>query len=488
MTPGAVGPRAGGVDEQRLEVGGLGRVRERDRGVEEPGEDVPLVEHRLGAVVEVVGELGPDLGADLLARAAHGDLAGPAAGRLPVRDVDREDALDAPVAVAREVDLLPELGLRDRGQRPLGVDVDRVAVLERHVAVEVEEDAVHPARDEPVELRERRVEGAQRRARELAHDLDRERGHVVVGGDGARGRGDAGDAAVRERQALDRGIEPQLDAEGLEVGDPRVDPRVVGRGVEHAVGAAAGAREVEDDLGEDQPAGAGADLPPAGRHERAGEPLPHPLLERLRAPLGADEVPPADLLPLLVAALVTAREQGHHPLDQHGVLLRRDPEPGHELEQEAAHEREVLERLRQVRRGHQLVLPARLREQDAGGVGEVVEHGPAAVRYPPHRVRHVLIEAGEEAEAVLGRQVLAVAGAGVRDRQAARLAAGDVARLEHDDLEAALGQLVRGGEAGDAASEDRHPAHGDDSLTTRPICHTGRRSCEGWQEELNDKR
>ena len=118
--------------------------------------------------------------------------------------------------------------------------------------------------------------------------------------------------------------------------------------------------------------------------------------------------------------------------------------------------REVLERLGQVGAGDQLVAPAGLREQDPRGAGEVVEHGAGAVGDAPHRVRQVLVEAREEAEAVLGREVLAAAGAGAGHRQAAGLAARDVARLEHHDVEAALGQLVRGGEAGDAAAEDRH--------------------------------
>ena len=131
------------------------RVRELDRRVEEPGEHVALVEHRLRAVVEVVGELAPDLGADLLAACS-------AMATLPVRrpGVSQSETSTermpshAPVAVAREVDVAPELGLRDRRQRPLGVDVDRVAVDERHVAVEVEQHAVHPARDEAVERRQ----------------------------------------------------------------------------------------------------------------------------------------------------------------------------------------------------------------------------------------------------------------------------------------------------------------------------------------------
>ena len=109
-----------------------------------------------------------------------------------------------------------------------------------------------------------------------------------------------------------------------------------------------------------------------------------------------------------------------------------------DVEQEAAEDRQVLERLGQVGAGDDLVAPAGLREQDPRGAGEVVEHGARAVGDAPHGVRQVLVEAREEAEAVLGREVLAVAGARIRDGQAAGLAAGDVARLEHHDVEAAL--------------------------------------------------
>ena len=65
------------------------------------------------------------------------------------------------------------------------------------------------------------------------------------------------------------------------------------------------------------------------------------------------------------------------------------------------------------------------------------------------------VEAGEEAEAVLGRQVAAPAGPRARDGQAARLAPEAVARLVDRHLEPALGQLVRGGETRHAATEDR---------------------------------
>src|SRR5919197_1386342 len=54
----------------------------------------------------------------------------------------------------------------------------------------------------------------------------------------------------------------------------------------------------------------------------------------LRLPLRLDEVPPADVLPLAVAALVGAREEDHHALDEERELVRRDPAAGQLLPQE----------------------------------------------------------------------------------------------------------------------------------------------------------
>jgi hypothetical protein len=93
-----------------------------------------------------------------------------------------------------------------------------------------------------------------------------------------------------------------------------------------------------------------------------------------------------------------------------------------------------------------------------------------AVDEPPHRVRQVTVEAREEAEAVLGRQVGAALRAGAGHRQAAGLAAGDVTCLEHDDLEPALGQLVRRREARHAAPEDRDSVvHRGDAVTPAAV-------------------
>ena len=94
----------------------------------------------------------------------------------------------------------------------------------------------------------------------------------------------------------------------------------------------------------------------------------------------------------------------------------------------------------------------------------------AGDRDPAHRVREVTVEAREEAEAVLARQVGApvLARAGVRD--AARLAAQRVAHLVDRDLEPALGQLVGGAQARHPAAQHRHSGHGRTLLRTPCTC------------------
>src|SRR6478735_6299370 len=105
-------PGAGRVDEQRLEVRRLGRVRIDDRRVEEPRGPRGVVEH-LGAVVEAGLELVPDLFGDLLTRAVAGELAfGRELARGgPVGDVDRKDSADGAVAHVVRVEPGPELPL-----------------------------------------------------------------------------------------------------------------------------------------------------------------------------------------------------------------------------------------------------------------------------------------------------------------------------------------------------------------------------------------
>ena len=127
---------------------------------------LPILELHVAGRVERRLQLRPDFVLDLLARGcAHRRLAVEVARRRPVRDVDREDSPDATVAVRRQVVAAPELPLRDRRQRPVRVEIDRVAVGERLIGLEVELDAVHPFRTQLAEPRKRR-----RGARELRRD------------------------------------------------------------------------------------------------------------------------------------------------------------------------------------------------------------------------------------------------------------------------------------------------------------------------------
>ena len=91
-------------------------------------------------------------------------------------------------------------------------------------------------------------------------------------------------------------------------------------------------------------------------------------------------------------------------------------------------------------------------------------------RNAAHRVDHVLVEAWKKPETVLARNpvikrgdacidelMAARASAIVDDWHAARLAAGDVAPLEDDHLEATLNQFVRGAHPRHAAAENDDP-------------------------------
>jgi hypothetical protein len=77
-------------------------------------------------------------------------------------------------------------------------------------------------------------------------------------------------------------------------------------------------------------------------------------------------------------------------------------------------------------------------------------------RYSPHRVGDVLVEPGEEAEAVLRGKIEAPLRAAACDRQAPCLAAERRVALEHGDPEAPFGKLLRGAESADSAAQDRH--------------------------------
>ena len=105
-----------------------------DVGVEEPVGAIGVAS--TVAVVERGLELGPDLVGDLVAWCSRGDLAlgrvrpGSPSRRCPPRGCRRR----CPSPMSCGLKSRPELPLGDRRQRPRRVDVDAVAVHERHVA------------------------------------------------------------------------------------------------------------------------------------------------------------------------------------------------------------------------------------------------------------------------------------------------------------------------------------------------------------------
>ena len=250
-----------------------------------------------------------------------------------------------------------------------------------------------------------------------------------------------------------------------QVGDPRVDPGLVGRQVEHAVDlpvvALLGHGEDEGLPHVADRAGAGHGL--LGRHEVAGQPGGEHLLVLLRPARRPDEVPPARVLPLAEPALVAAGEEHEQPLHEVGELLRRDVATRQLLGQVATH---AVDREQRLRVGpdaeHERVgMVAVADELPLRGVDEVVPHpvGVARERRTPHRVRDVVVEAREEPEAVLAGQVPATARRGAGDRDAPGLAA-EGSRLEDRHVVPALDQLVGGRQAGHAAAEDGDAAAG----------------------------
>jgi hypothetical protein len=163
------------------------------------------------------------------------------------------------------------------------------------------------------------------------------------------------------------------------------------------------------------------------------------------------------------AATRFAGQEDQQPGDEVGQLVGRDVLSAEALGQVAAQAVDGEQRLRvgpdpedeRVRvvaaaeelaalGGHQVVL-------DAVRVG--------AERDPLHRLGDVVVEAREEPEAVLAREIRPTAGARPRDADAAGLAAPG-ARLEDGHLEAALGQLVGGRQTGHATPEDRDAGSG----------------------------
>jgi hypothetical protein len=235
--------------------------------------------------------------------------------------------------------------------------------------------------------------------------------HVHVGGDGggltAAPHPHARDGPVGELQPLDRGVGKPPHALALEVAEPRIDPRLGGRRVEQPARLVVHREEdvADEDAGRLQPDGAGAGLLGLGGDQvpgqRAGEQV---LVERAEA-LGPHEVPPAQLVVLVVPPGVARRDELGQPGGEVQQLVQLqagdDPEQADQRLGQVGDRvdgEQLLVRERDVER----VLP---REPGRLPEGQVVLHavGVGPVGDPRHGVDDVAVVAGEEPEAVLAR-------------------------------------------------------------------------------------
>ena len=143
------------------------------------------------------------------------------------------------------------------------------------------------------------------------------------------------------------------------------------------------------------------------------EPVGQEAAKARRTVRGIDELPPRLVLPLPEAALVAARQQHQQPIDEEGLILGRDAQPRQTVHMncvtaaksssEAGACAAVMSSLAPFSRASIIRSAATSSSKTwwPGGAGD-----------PLHGVGQVAIEAGEEAEAVLGRQVMAPAGPG----------------------------------------------------------------------------
>ncbi len=203
--------------------------------------------------------------------------------------------------------------------------------------------------------------------------------------------------------AVDVTVELVLDPRGPQILEPGVEPDLVGRPVENTVGARAGGDQVENqgqpDIAFDVSIG---EMGVRG-HQRAGEPFGEELLIPLRLVVGVDELPPAhrlvDLLPSGVTAGVHLPEPVHEEIDLALLQTHLGRQVGEQI-------LEDLLEVPFVSRKACRHLDRRLaieRELNPGGVDQVVDHVAVPERDPAHGVGDVLVEAGEEPEAVLSR-------------------------------------------------------------------------------------
>ena len=138
--------------------------------------------------------------------------------------------------------------------------------------------------------------------------LERQRGNVMVAMHydalAVLFDDDTADAALVAENLVDLRLPLVAHTSRLEIGKPGIDPDEIGRPVKHPIsGSSCRIHDGEEQLHEDIADGARAGAASLGGHQRARQADREKLLVGFRALLGADEVPPVDLLVLCQPAL-----------------------------------------------------------------------------------------------------------------------------------------------------------------------------------------
>ena len=259
----------------------------------------------------------------------------------------------------------------------------------------------------------------------------------------------------------------------LEMGEPWIDPDEIRRSVEHPIGRSrARIEDRKHELNEHVTDGARARLAGLGGDQRARYARGEELLVRRRPLFRADEIPPARPLVFPEPTLLARSEDLPQARAEERQIVGREVGDWSERHENIAQDRAgVVRPVRKDRRNDKSLLPI-LRESHPCRRREVIRH-PASVerRRAAHGVHDMFVEAREEAEPMLSGHAVVDRARGAFGKlmstrvltfldhgDATRLPSGEVVAFEHNDLEAALDQFVRGAHPGDAAAQYDNPS------------------------------
>ena len=156
---------------------------------------VGIVDKRSAVIVQMLLELRPNLFLDLLALSTRSPACRTARPAPPSPKCPPRGSRARFRRRTREKSTLaPELPLRNGRQRPRRIEIDGMAVYQRHILRKIKLDSVHPSRLQLAQVRQRGCGALEIRSHQRGHGLHRHGRDVEIG------RG-----LKRTRIAFDRG-------------------------------------------------------------------------------------------------------------------------------------------------------------------------------------------------------------------------------------------------------------------------------------------